>query len=133
MEIPLQRLYLETAGASAEIGSNIFQIPELAENLLFGVPHGLNLPIIHGPSDNIRVGESPHSVESGLLFILLTFSSSESKNETSQRLEQAPADATFVIEDADCTPSMRRFLKTTLQMLNALAAAESRRRSLLAP
>jgi hypothetical protein len=62
-----------------------------------------------------------------------TFNSSNSKDETSQRLEQALADATFVIEDADCTPSMRRFLMTTLQMLNALAAAESRRRSLLAP
>ena len=132
MEIPLQRLYLETAGASAEIGSNIFRYLNLRRTFFWSSAWA-NLPIIHGPSDNIRVGESPHSVESGLLFILLTFSSSESKNETSQRLEQAPADATFVIEDADCTPSMRRFLKTTLQMLNALAAAESRRRSLLAP
>mmetsp|Transcript_6596 Transcript_6596/g.11367 ORF Transcript_6596/g.11367 Transcript_6596/m.11367 type:complete len:173 (+) Transcript_6596:43-561(+) len=56
-----------------------------------------------------------------------------SSDEASQRLEQALADATFVIEDADCTPSMRSFLMTTLQILNALAAAESRRRSLLAP
>ncbi len=56
---------------------------------------------------------------------------SASSDETMMRLEQALADATFAIEDADCTPSMRRFLMTTLQMLNALAAAESRRRGLL--
>lgn len=56
---------------------------------------------------------------------------SASSDETMMRLEQALADATFAIEDADCTPSMRRFLMSTLQMLNALAAAESRRRGLL--
>ncbi|CAJ1425844.1 unnamed protein product [Effrenium voratum] len=47
------------------------------------------------------------------------------------RLAQALAAATSAIEDADCTPSMRRFLMKTLQMVKAVAVAESRRRGLL--
>lgn len=68
-------------------------------------------------------------------FILKQREQSESLAQASAsatRLLEALADATSAVEDADCTPSMRSFLMNTLQMLNALAAAESRRRGLLA-
>ena len=52
-------------------------------------------------------------------------------DESAIHLEQALGSAKDAIDEADCIPSMRQYLKTTLRMVEAMAAAESRRRALL--